>query len=65
MGGCIVLGEMSCGVNTPGAQEVRLDGENIRRDIGFKGARRIVTMKLSLFNEIGFGQVCRAENLVK
>jgi len=57
---------MSCGVNAPVAQEVRLDGENIRRDVGFIGARRIEIMKLSLkCDEVGFGQVFRAENLVK
>jgi hypothetical protein len=57
---------MTCGVNALGAQEVQLDGENIPRDIGFIGARRTEIMELILkFDEVGFCQVCRAENLVK
>ena len=57
---------MTWGVNAFGAQEVRLDGENIRRDVGFIGARRTEFMELILkFDEVDFCQVCRAENLVK
>jgi len=57
---------MSCGVNALVVQEVQLDGEKILRDVGFIGARRIETMKLSLkFDKVSFYQFCRAENLVK
>jgi hypothetical protein len=50
----------------PGAQEVQLGGQSIWHDVGFRVARRIETLKLILqFNEIGFSQVRREENLAK